>query len=358
MILRNIFLISLVHIITISYTYGQDSPNKSTGERYIDKPLTLHKNNLEFGLGYQFGALTNIYDNNGHVVADEGIAASNYAVNTQLTYGITERLQLQTLVNFFSYTRRIEPVLQSGVGLNPITYTQGIINYKGLIDPNFNLKYLLLSNKHKVSIAIGGGISLPMAKYRPEKPNIDAYVYDKYTMGYNFLYTNHNGLGTSAYNLNCAIKLSLRGFRENISLSKLIVRLYTDYYMAPATVSTNDWHYVFEAGNPNGYTVQSLSIKHKEGNWFSNKLLIDWQAFNITSFQFGASNRYYFHGWNQTDYMKTAENDVSETCLLLGSHIQASQRLRIDNFVSIPVKGRNIDSFFNCQIALVYYLMK
>ncbi|HEX2935296.1 MAG TPA: hypothetical protein VHO72_08070 [Bacteroidales bacterium] len=300
MVLRRIFLVLLVTGATISYSYCQENQNVPDIERYIDKPLTLHKNNLELGLGYQFGALTNIYDNNGHIVADEGIAASNYAVNTQLTYGITERLQLQTLVNYLSYTRRIEPVLQSGVGLNPVTYTQGILNYKGLIDPNFNIKYLLLTNKHKVSIAIGGGISLPVAKYKPEKPTIDAYIYNKYTIGYNFLYTNHNGLGTAVYNLNCAIKLRLGDSRENNSLSKIIVRLYTDYYTAPATVSTNDWHYVFDAGDPNGYTLQSLPLKHKEGDWLSNKLLVDWQAFNITSFQIGGFKQVLF-SWVEPD---------------------------------------------------------
>jgi hypothetical protein len=90
----------------------------------------------------------------------------------------------------------------------------------------------------------------------------------------------------------------------------------------------------------------------------TNKVYIDWQAFNITSFLIGVNNRKYFHGWNQTDFMKIAENDVSETNLLIGAHIQATPRLRIDEIISLPVSGQNIESFFNCQISLVYYLMK
>ena len=347
----------ILFIVSIYYVEGQENINNPVVERYIDRPLALHRNNLEFSLDYDFGALLKIFDEKGKSInmANEGIAASNQKINFQLTYGITERIQLQTLFAYYSYEKTMEPVDQIGLNYDVIE-TKGIQRSNGFIDPNLRLNYLLIKNERKLSISFGCGMSFPVAKYKPEKPKIDSINIGN-GIRYNFLYNNKNGMGTPIYNLNLALKLRLGDYLGNDLLSKIIVRLYSDYYTVPIAVSTNDWQYIFDVGNPNGYTFQSLSLKHKEGDWLSNKIFIDWQAFNITSFQIGATNRYYFHGWNQTNYMKTIEYDVSETSLLFGAHIQASPRIRIDEQLSLPIAGKNIESYFNCQIALIYKIL-
>lgn len=360
MIFRRIFSICIIlSIIIIHDIKGQIQENNKSLERFIDRPLTLHKNNLEFYFGYQFGSLRNSFDKNGNRLnmAKEGVTASDQMLNLQLTYGLTERIQLQTLFAYYAKEKALEPIAQKGLG-SGVSLTNYIMKSNGFIDPNFKINYLLIKNQKKISFTIGCGISLPVSKYKPEPPNVDSIYVDQYRTDYNFLYQYHNGLGTPVYNLNCAFKLRLGNYLANDLLSKIILRLYFDYYSAPSELLTNDWQYVFDAGKPNGYTFQSLPIKHKQGDWLSNRLLIDWQAFNITSFQIGASNRYYFHGWNQTDYMKIAENDICETNLLVGAHIQATSRLRIDELLSLPIAGKSVESDFTWQIGLIYNLLK
>ncbi len=357
---KKIFSVAVIFSFLWQHNYlqAQATTNNAVNERYIYKPLTLHKNNLEFGLGYQFGTLLSIFNENGNSInmANAGIAASNQLINFQMTYGITERLQVQSLLSYYSYSKTTESVIQKGLG-NFISLINGIEKSNSFTDPNLRLNYLLIKNERKLSISLGCGMSFPLEKYKPEMPIIES-IYSSNVSKTNFLYKKNEGLGTPSYNLNSAFKLRLGESHGSGILSKIIVRLYTNYYTTTSAVSTNDWQYVFDAGNPNGYTYQTLPLKHKEGDWLSNKLFIDWQAFNITSFLFGVHSRHYFHGWNQTDYMKIAENDVSETNLLFGTHIQATPRLRIDEIFTLPVSGKNIESYFNCQISLVYYLMK
>jgi len=349
----------VVSVLQYGFVMAQDSTNNYLSERYIDRPLTLHKNNLEFAFSYQFGALMSIFNENGdHInIADEGISSSNQMLNFQLTYGITERLQVQALLSNYSYKKTSQLVIQYGFGYT-FKYINGLETSKGFFDPSIRLNYLLIGNDKKLSLSIGGGISIPVAKYKPESPMIDSSLLRVQngfsSVNYVFNYRYHNGTGAPVYNLNMALKFRPGSISGTDFSSKIIARLYTDYYTAPAKVSTNDWQYVFDAGNPNDYTFQPLAIKQKKGDWLINRLYIDYQAYSIVSFMLGASSVIYFHGWNQTESMKIAENDVSETSLLIGAHFQASPRLRIDQLFTLPVAGKSTESYFNCQFALIY----
>jgi hypothetical protein len=353
--------IYLIAFILYFFQYNITAQPISTNcnlERYIDRPLTLHKNNFEFACGYEFGALLNTFDENGKNInlADAGIAASKYMLEFQLTYGITERLQLQTLISNNSYKKTFSPVVYKGIGNNLLQFYE-IQTKTGFSDPNIRLNYLLLNNDCKLSLSFGGGISVPIFKYRPENPEIDSSGEDLVTK-YQFVYKYHNGLGTPVYNLNIVLKYRFGDIGGNNFLSKVNARLLTDYYTAPSTISTNDWQYIFNSEYPNSVTYQSLPLKYKEGSWFSNRLFIDYQAFSITSFLMGFSNKYYFHGWTQYSSMKVAENDLYESDLLLGTHIQATSQFRIDELITVPVCGENTESYFTWQTALIYYIKK
>ncbi|HOT15359.1 MAG TPA: hypothetical protein PK252_11420 [Bacteroidales bacterium] len=323
-------------------------------ERYIDRPLTLHSSNMEFSFGYQFGVLSSIYDNksNSVSIADAGIASSSQAANIQFTYGVTENWQVQAFVNY-SYINTSTAMVAQSTG-NTVMQTEGIEKISGMFDPELRMAYLLIGSDKKLSLSVGGGLTLPVSAHKPDKPEI------KYFAGsldeYRFVYNYRNGAGSMAYNLNMALKYRFGGTSDNNHSSKLIARLFTDFYTTPGKVSTNDWQYVFDAENPNDFTYQELPVKYKKGDWLVNRLYFDYQAYTIASFMFGISNRLYFHGWKQTADLKVSEYDVSETAFSVGAHIQASPRLRIDESFTLPVMGKSIRTFFTCQLSLVYLI--
>jgi hypothetical protein len=333
---------------------AQNEDNGFRPERYIDRPLTIHNKNFEFAFGYQFGSLSSVYDQGGQSLslADAGIAASNQTCDFQFTYGITERIQIQALISYYKYVKTTNEVIQAGIGYKT-TESYGIKNSVGLLDPNIKLNYLILGNERKLSLSLGAGFTLPVAKYKPDIPEVDISGPEN-NPTYQFVYKYHNGLGTAAYNLNMALKYRFGNISADEFLSRFIARLYTNFNIAPEAILTNDWYSVFDVQNPDAFTFQPLYMNHQEGQWLENKLYVDYQAFNITSFFVGACYRNYFHGWNQINSLKILENDADETSLLIGAHIQASPKLRIDELIVKPVSGKNMESFFVCQIALIY----
>jgi len=346
-----VFIVFLVQTIAVK---SQETEIATTPERYIDRPLTLHKNNLELGFGYQVGSLFSVFDKSSNRlnIEDAGISSTNRLSNLQFTWGITERIQLQSLISTFKYKKTNKKIREFGFGYQYYDML-GIETSQGFYDPEIRFNYLLLGNQNKISLSLGCGIAIPLAKYKPENLQIDSTVIGGIST-YNFNYKYHNGLGAIAYNINMMVKLRLGTRSGDNLLSKINFRLYTDYYKVPSTVSTNDWHFIFDPAKPNGFTFQNLPVVHKEGDCMTNRIFIDYQPYSIVAFMLGFYNRMYFNGWNEISKIKIAENKAAETSLLFASHIQATPKLRIDQLFGLPIFGKNTESFFNIQVAFVY----
>jgi hypothetical protein len=350
-----ILMVSIGHWHNLS---AQITENKALTERLIDRPLTLHKKHLEVDFAYRFGSLLSITDPDGKKIniSEAGIAASSNLVNLRLTYGISERLQVQSVLSYYSHKKTTETIVQKGIS-SKLTQIFGIITTKGILDPEVRVNYLLLDNNKKISLSIGAGISIPLAKYKPEYPKIDS-IGEEILSSYQYTLNQPNGTGVPVYNVNLVARYRLGSLAGTDFRSKISLRLLSDFYTVPTTVSTNNWLSVFDAGNPLGFTFQDYPIKHKVGDWAYNRLFIDYQAFNIAMFSFGVTNRQYYHGWEESKAMKIAEYDVSETSLVLGAQIQVSPKLRINELITLPVSGKGLESFFTCQFSIIYKILQ
>ncbi len=331
MMKRKILLLMLIWVTALSW--GQTGVNTDIlTERVVDRPLTLHAGQLQINPGYQLSIGSRKYDANGDKIdlAKEGTAMVRHLYNLEIKYGILEFVEVSAAINYSSMGVREKQVWYFH-GLETM-YTTQITEFKGLSDLFVGLALRLPFDIEHFCWRVSAGASLPIAKYKPEKPSHSSVtVGDSLSVfqQVRFHFNNKVGNGTTVFYFGTAAQVSL----ENMAITGL-----ADYSLSFSEAETHYWtSRLYE----DEYTYQSVPYKTKPGNTLSFALIYDYQAIDWFDVFAKFSGMMYNSGWDEEEGVRIGHLEKSIMSVGLGYEIQVARHLRLFQSLDIPIIGKN-----------------
>lgn len=319
-------------------------------ERKIDRPLTLHKGQLQFNPAYEISIISKEYDNNSNSInlADEGTASVLHKYYFELNYGILDFLQASITLNYAKRGERHEThqiyVLLNTLPDFDITYFD---DYKGFEDFYFGTVIKLPLKTKKIEIALSPGIYIPLFSNDPKAPENSISFPSDGQPTTKIIYHNNHKTGNGSK----AIKIG----------SSAIVRPGNDFsisaklnYSWPISESeTIRWIHQL---NGSTFVYDDIPYNYLIGNTLDYEVILAYQAISW----FNVSLSYYykktFSGWSEITGFRIGNPESKLSLLSIGYEIKATSKLWINEFIDIPVSGKNQLAPFSIYLGISYNL--
>ncbi len=325
---------------------GQDAIDILLNERVVDRPVSLHKGQLQTNAFYTFDFFTKSYDHNSSRsdLRDQGIASAMHGYLFNISYGILEHIQLTVGMNYISTSQRSN-VKYLFISENAIHESE-ITEIKGFEDLFIGSLLRLPLNLTFFDIGISLGITLPTAKYRSEHPEHQIESVAGFTNSFIFNYHNINppGKGVPAF---------LIGIQGKFRTSKMAVNLRSDYWMSNKETTNIYWQYRIEN---NEFQYQSNEYNYMVDDMFSLAIHIDYQAFAWFDIFGGFSSENTFGGWSEQYGPRISNYEISLNSLFIGFEIQATPHIRLYQKVGQSISGKSTLAPFSFQTGINYNL--
>jgi hypothetical protein len=348
--MRNfIFLFSLfLTALTLNAQTNNDSI--LAYERKIDRPLTLHKGQLQFNTAYKISIISKEYDNNRNSInlADEGIASVLHKYYFGLNYGILDFLQASIEFNYAKRGERHENQLVF-VHLNDepdfdITYFD---EYKGFEDLYSGVVIKLPLKTKKIEFALSPGFYIPLFSNNPEAPeNSISFPLDGQTTTTIIYHNNHKtGNGSKA------IKVGASAIVRPVNDLSIYAKLN---YSWPISESESiRW---VNQLNGSDFEYNDIPYKYLIGNTLDYEVNLAYQAipwFNVAlSYLFKKTSS----GWSEITGLRIGNLENRLSLLSIGYEIKATSRLWITEFIDIPLSGKNQLAPYSIYLGISYNL--
>jgi hypothetical protein len=310
---------------------GNDATDILLNERVVDRPVSLHKSQLQTNAFYAYDFYTKSYDNSSarSNLRDQGIASARHGYLFNISYGILEHIQLTVGMNYTSSTQRSTVryiyISENGIRESEITETKGFEDlYIGSI-------LRLPLNLRIFDMGISLGITLPTAKYRTEHPEHQIESIAGFTNSFIFNYHNINppGKGVPAYMI---------GIQGKFRTRKMAVNLRSDYRMSNMEATNTFWQYRIEN---NEYDYQSHEYNYMIDDLFRLAVHVDYQAFAWFDILGGFSSENTFGGWSEQYGPRISNYETSLNSVFIGFEIQATPHIRLYQRAGQTVSGKN-----------------
>ncbi len=325
------FILIWIHI----YLFAQQGQNSILlVERSVDRPLTVHKNQLQINAGYDFSMLSRRIDESGNIVnlSEAGIASAMHTFPLNIKYGILEFLEISAGTSYKKSGMRSEDYWTFS-GSSKL-HIQEINEHKGLEDMFMKMGLRLPFNLKSFDWSVSGSVTLPVAKYKPDKPDHEVIlvepVYDSYKFTYH--YNNRFGTGVPTFKIRSAAKF--RTERTAIIAS-------ADYFKPFSSGENIHWksrriYEEFEyTGLPYKYLPSQViscsgAFTYQAIAWFSQYIIIDYYKI--------------YGGWSELTGKRVANEKRNYMFISFGFEIQVSPYLRLSQLVELPGWGNNTDA--------------
>lgn len=318
-----------------AYLFAQQEQNSILlVERSIDRPLTVHKNQLQINAGYDFSMLSRRIDESGNRInlSKAGIASAMHTFPMDVRYGILEFLELSTGTSYKKSGIRSEDYwIFSGSSKIRI---QDINEHKGFEDIFLKLGLRLPLKLKSFDWSVSGSVTLPVAKYKPDKPNHEAILVDPVNNSYifNCHYNNRFGTGVPTLKTGSAVKLRT---------DRIAVRASANYLEAFSSGENINWksRRIYEE-----FEYTDLSYKYLPSQVINCSGVFTYQAIAWFS-QFVLIDYYKIYGgWSEITGKRVANEDRYYLFVSFGFEIQVSPYLRLFQLVELPGWGNNTDA--------------
>jgi hypothetical protein len=325
---------------------GNDAIDILLNERVVDRPVTLHKGQLQTNAFYTYDFYTKSYDNNSvrSDLRDPGIASAKYGYLFNINYGILEHIQFTVGINYTSATHRSNVryiyISENGIRESEIT------EIKGFEDLFIGSILRLPLNLKIFDMGFSLGITLPTAKYRTERPEHQTESVAGFTNSYIFKYHNINppGKGVPAYMI---------GIQGKFRTGKMAVNLYTAYWMSNKEATNIYWQYRIEN---NEFRYQSNEYNYMVDDLFTLTVHIDYQAFPWFDIFGEFSSENTFGGWSEQYGPRISNYETSLNSLFIGFEIQATPHIRLYQKAGLTISGKNTIAPVSFKTGISYNL--
>lgn len=316
-------------------------------ERKIDRPLTLHKGQLQYNPAYQISIISKEYDANSNKIslADEGIASVLHKYYSELSYGILDFLQVSIALNYDKRGERHENhLISSGTTYWDVTYFD---DYKGFEDFYLGTVFKLPLKTKKIEIALSSGFYLPLFSNNPQAPeNTIALPTDSQPFT-KIIYHNNHKIGDGSK----AIKIGTSAIMRPVNNFSISAEL--DYSWPVSESESITWIHQLSGST---FIYNDIPYKYLIGNALNYEVNLAYQAISWFNVSLSYYSKRTSSGWNEITGFRIGNPESKLSLLSIGYEIKATSKLWISEFADIPVSGKNKLAPFSIYLGISYNL--
>ena len=319
-------------------------------ERYVDRPVAMHRGQLQFNTGYDFSIINHKYDLEGNSIdlANDGTASAKHSFPFHLNYGILEFVEVSTSLHYASMGIRSQNH-QTETGSGSIT-TREIRTYRGADDLQLGLR---ISNPFRpdfLDASLYGGVTLPLFDHKPGQPDHRVEFLEPYpgSMDIEYRYHEKFGLGVPTAIMGASVKLRSHSFSGTLDGSysygmKEGESISWESRLSGGEISYREVPYNYEVGNTVAYAAD---LAWQAIDWFA--VLASFEGFVNTG------------AWSTETGKKVLEGKTALHSIGIGYDIQVSPSLRLHQRLLLPYLGSNIlaPRVFETGISLNFMIPK
>lgn len=346
------FPILLAWILATGLTLNAQTLRDSilVNERKIDRPLTLHKGQLQFNTGYEISVISKEYDNTGSSIslADKGIASILHKYYFELNYGLLDYIQTLVAINYARRGQRHETLYLWTTSYEApdyeVTYFE---EYTGFEDIYLGGVFKIPFETDRIEITLSPGISLPLFSNKPDKPENSIVLPTEEHPTTDILYHNHQRMGNGSLAVKAGTSFLLR-LPWNINVSARV------NYSGPISESKSiRWVHQLDGSD---FIYDDIPYNYLLGNTWDYKADLTFPVISWFSAIISWSGRHTSEGWSEKTGYRIKNPDVRLSVLSAGYEIIASGRLWINEYVNIPISGKNQLAPFSIYLGVCYNL--
>ncbi len=313
---------------------GQSSPGYDIlTERYVDRPLAMHRGQLQVNTGYDFSIINRKYDLQGNSIdlATDGSVSARHAFPLNLNYGILEFIQVSASIRYASMGIRSQNRIYT-TGVIGSTSTREINTYKG---PEDLFLGIAISNPFRLDfldVTLSGGISLPLFDHKTGQPSHKMEFLDPYpgSMDIEYYYNNKFALGVPVGAIGAAVK----GRSPRFSGTARV-----DYSAGLKEGESTTWQSRFSNGE---ILYREIPYDFHVGNTLDYGAEIAWQAIDWFAVRISFEGSVNTGAWSTQTGKKVLTGDITLHSVSIGYDIQVAPVLRINQRLVLPYAGKNI----------------
>jgi hypothetical protein len=342
-----IFLLAATGVIAkAQYSPVVDGSPQSLllSETRIDRPLLMHKSQLQFNPGYGFFINSGAYDDAGTKLdyQKEGLASSLHAFSFSVYYGITEYLEGMVSLGYKGSVDRTRDLWI--VGFTDFTEVTNLTDTRGMEDLRLGLGIRPTPRNEAFDLAIHAGASIPTASSEVKKPEHSvSYPTVDYTQ-LSYHYFGCYGKGMTFIQSGLDFKYRLPGVAFNLSF-EASNGLGSSKYTA--------WNAQLDAGT---FIYTKLIAPIRYPDQYRGSIVTDIKVFNWFDLYGGIT--YYMEkgGWKEVGSIKYSQPESSALILKAGFEILTTVHLRIIQYAELSVMGKKSKAYTGIQTSLSYNL--
>lgn len=320
--------LTFIFSCAVYLAYGQSAEGLTPLERkqltVLSEPATLYKGFLQVGYNFKYSSPGRLFDNNGDITTpnDFNYTGDNLDHIFRIAYGISDRIQLSVSIPYTN--SELEALLQFNETGNQLTAIKIDVNKKGFTDLQTEAKFQLIKESRTFpSIVAGLGAYFPTGNNERSfttDPNTGDAKYDDIT----------GGVGTS-----------------------LLGTLQLRKIMYPYLLSLEFTYFKGTDGEiiENGQSIDVIGADSQIWQFVAGMHLNEWITF---------TNKIYFQRLSFNSEIEPNETipifDTSKKDLLTFDPTLSFQfgRIRSEQFISIPVAGKNSGAELEYSMSLQY----
>ena len=348
--MKKLLLLTLALLSSV-VSHGQYSPAVDGSpqsilltESRIDRPLLMHKNQLQFNPGYSLSIITGTFDNSGSRTSFEkdGLASTVHTYSLDANYGLFDFLELNMSLDYLSRTESSRDL--GIVGYTDFTSVSSLTEWKGLDDIGIGLGIKPWTRKTNMDLALRLGCTLPTASRYAKMPENTAIALDANNTQID--YHNFGSLGKGVPFVNYGFN-----FRYRFKSAALNLSLLASNGLGKS--KSNTW--VAQLDNYQ-FTYSEIFNKVKYPNQYQGLLSADFRVFSWFDLYTGLRYSIESGGWKEIGNINYALPQTSLNQVLVGYEILTTMHLRLLQQAQIAISGKNTDCAFEIYTSLVFSL--
>ncbi|MBN2215248.1 MAG: hypothetical protein JW723_13505 [Bacteroidales bacterium] len=332
-------LLIVLAVFTLSdFTFAQDNITKFSllTERAVDRPLTMHKGQLQANIQYGFSRNTLKYNDFGSSLnlQEEGIAFSDHVFEARFSYGLFEMIEINAeAVYQSSIERKAEYMVLSEEG---IRYYSEFTEAKGFKDIYLGAKVRPLPDYDFFDLCLENGITFPTASFNPDLPEHEFELNEtEENISYiKYHYNENHGTGVAVYYIGVTLKIRLQrmAFLGSFKHQRPLKEGIKTEWRSSLTDSRFDYAGLNYKFKPNNTSYAAITCHYQLFPWFDLYGDIQYQKSS--------------GGWSYQllQQRKDPVEKVISGCL--GYEIQASPLIRIFQHINFSMTGQNTNGYY------------
>lgn len=316
-------------------------------ERSIDRPITVHAQQVRVTGGYEISILHRRFSHTGETVnmRDEGSASVRHHYSLDIRYGITDNIQFTAALAATRHVVRHEAEYLAES--EPMVFHEVENNYSGIRDLFLGVDLRAPLQTHRFDIALALGAYFPTARSASQQPDHSFRTSTRDGSAvhqYKYRYHDPPGYGIIVGSIGARMKYRTRQWAFSSGV---------DYRHGAKTGSGSAWRHQLASNGNYEYRKENLAYQLPDAfNYFAE---IEFQASRRLDIFVHTSGFTAYDGWvSNADALKVAVPYQNITLISPGAELLLTPKLWLRESIDIAVAGKNHEAIFSLQTTLVY----